>query len=75
MENSYSKELFLEIYEPMKRGSYNELCSCVETVITVISAILRDSYISPLSFRMQPSLLPEESPKISFRVSLALFPI
>lgn len=39
MENSDSKELFLEIYEHMKRGSYNELCSCVETVITVISVV------------------------------------
>lgn len=66
MENSNSKELFLEIYEHMKRGSYNELCSCVETVITVIPAILRGHYVSPLSRRMQPSFLPEQGPKIFF---------
>lgn len=31
MENSDSKEVFLEIYERMTRGSYNELRSCVGT--------------------------------------------
>lgn len=49
----------------MKRECHNEFCSCVETVITVIFAVFRDNYISPLSCRMQPFFSPEQ-PKKNF---------
>lgn len=68
------KRTLFEIYEYMKGGSYNELCSCVETVITVISEVFRDNYISSLSCRVLQSFLPAQGPKIYFGVRFHCFP-
>lgn len=66
------KRTLFEIYEHMKRGSYNELCSCVETVITVISAVFRGNYVSSLSCRVRQSSLPGQGPKIYFGDALTI---